>query len=176
MTPTSTNTVSTTTASTGTALTVTGLIHSYGADPAAVRALHGLDLALPRGSFTAVMGPSGSGKSTFLSCVAGLEHPEQGSVVVGDTELTTLSESARTAFRRERLGMVFQGFHLLPYLTAAQNVELPIRLAGHRIDRTARSADPGSARPGRSRPITRTGCLPSCRAASSSGWRSHAHR
>jgi putative ABC transport system ATP-binding protein len=117
------------------ALAVRGLDHTYGTGPTAVHALHGIDLDLPPGSFTALMGPSGSGKSTFLSCIAGLEHADAGSVSIGGTDLTTLGEGRRTVFRRERLGMVFQDFHLLPYLTAAQNVTLPLRLSGRRVTR-----------------------------------------
>jgi putative ABC transport system ATP-binding protein len=100
-----------------------------------VRALDGVDLAFPRGTFTAVMGPSGSGKSTFLNCVAGLDRPTAGRVLLDGRDVTDLSEDDRTRLRRERIGFVFQGFHLLPYLTAEQNVGLPLRLAGRRQDR-----------------------------------------
>jgi putative ABC transport system ATP-binding protein len=81
------------------------------------------------------MGPSGSGKSTFLTCAAGLERPTEGRVLVAGQDLTEWSEADRTRFRREQIGFVFQGFHLMPYLTAEQNVGLPQRLAGHRPDR-----------------------------------------
>jgi len=118
------------------ALAVTGLAHTYGEGPGAVRALDGLDLAFHRGTFTAVMGPSGSGKSTFLTCAAGLERPTEGRVTIDGHDLTDWDEDRRTRLRRERLGFVFQGFHLMPYLTAEQNVALPLRLAGHRPDRT----------------------------------------
>lgn len=100
-----------------------------------VRALDGVDLAVPAGTFTAVMGPSGSGKSTLLQCAAGLDRPTSGSVRIGDTELTGLSERRLTLLRRERIGFVFQAFNLLPSLTAAQNVALPLRLAGRRPSR-----------------------------------------
>lgn len=119
-------------------LAVAGLTHHYGSGAATVHALDGVDLALPRGSFTAVMGPSGSGKSTLLSCVAGLERPAAGAVHVDGTDLATLDEERRTAFRRSRIGIVFQSFHLLPYLTAEQNVQLPLRLAGSRVGRAER--------------------------------------
>jgi putative ABC transport system ATP-binding protein len=118
------------------ALEVRGLARTYGEGAGAVRALAGVDLAFPSGSFTAVMGPSGSGKSTFLTCAAGLERPTEGRVLVAGQDLTDWSEADRTRFRRERVGFVFQGFHLMPYLTAEQNVGLPQRLAGHRPDRT----------------------------------------
>jgi len=81
------------------------------------------------------MGPSGSGKSTFLNCVAGLDRPTSGRVVIDGRDVTDLGEDDRTRLRRERIGFVFQGFHLLPYLTAEQNVGLPLRLAGRRQDR-----------------------------------------
>ncbi|CAL9509415.1 putative ABC transporter ATP-binding protein YknY [Streptomyces sp. enrichment culture] len=98
-----------------------------------VTALDGISLALPAGSFTAVMGPSGSGKSTLLQCAAGLDRPDAGSVTVDGTELTGLGERRLTLLRRERIGFVFQAYNLLPALTAEQNVALPLRLAGRRV-------------------------------------------
>ncbi|MEU0407894.1 ABC transporter ATP-binding protein [Streptomyces griseorubiginosus] len=98
-----------------------------------VTALDDLTLSFPRGTFTAVMGPSGSGKSTLLQCAAGLDRPDSGSITMGGTELTTLSETRLTLLRRERIGFVFQAFNLMPALTAEQNVALPIRLAGRRV-------------------------------------------
>ena len=118
-----------------TALSVHDLTRVYGTEPTAVRALDGVDLAFDTGTFTAVMGPSGSGKSTFLNCAAGLESPTSGRVLVDGEDVTEWSESRRTRLRRERIGIVFQGFHLMPYLTAAQNVALPRRLSGGRVDR-----------------------------------------
>lgn len=117
------------------ALAVSGLTRTYPSGGGAVAALAGIDLALAERTFTAVMGPSGSGKSTLLNCVAGLDTPTTGTVRIGEQEITGWSESRRTEFRRTHLGMVFQSFHLLPYLTAEQNVELPLRLAGRRPDR-----------------------------------------
>ncbi|CAM5441102.1 ABC transporter ATP-binding protein [Streptomyces avidinii] len=104
----------------------------YGRGPATVHALRGIDLSLPRAGFTAVMGPSGSGKSTFLQCAAGLDLPTEGSVRLGGTEITGMSENELTRLRRGRLGFVFQAFNLLPSLTVEQNVLLPLRLAGGR--------------------------------------------
>ncbi|MEV0021658.1 ABC transporter ATP-binding protein [Streptomyces atroolivaceus] len=105
---------------------------SFGKAADAVTALDGVSLAIPRGSFTAIMGPSGSGKSTLLQCTAGLDRPTSGRVFLGDTETTGLSERRLTLLRRERIGFVFQAFNLLPALTAEQNVALPLRLAGRR--------------------------------------------
>lgn len=101
-----------------------------------VVALDGVDLDFRSGSFTAVMGPSGSGKSTLLQCAAGLDRPTSGSVEIDGIALSGLSERRLTLLRRERVGFVFQAFNLIPSLTAAQNVALPLRLAGRRPSRT----------------------------------------
>ncbi|NED92375.1 ABC transporter ATP-binding protein [Streptomyces sp. SID11233] len=142
------------------AVELRGVRRQYGRGGSAVHALRGIDLALPRGSFTAVMGPSGSGKSTFLQCAAGLDRPTAGSVSLGGTEITGMSENKLTELRRSRLGFVFQAFNLLPSLTVEQNVVLPMRLAGHRTGsaRSRREAaemlarvglgDKGNRRPG----------------------------
>ncbi|MER7485184.1 ABC transporter ATP-binding protein [Streptomyces sp. NPDC126497] len=114
------------------AIRLRSVTRRYGSGGTSVTALDEVSLAFPRGSFTAVMGPSGSGKSTLLQCAAGLDRPTSGSVTVGDTELTTMSETKLTLLRRERIGFVFQAFNLLPSLTAEQNVALPLRLAGRR--------------------------------------------
>ncbi|MBT2466708.1 ABC transporter ATP-binding protein [Streptomyces sp. ISL-66] len=114
------------------AVELRGVRRRYGRGSAAVHALRGIDLSLPRGSFTAVMGPSGSGKSTFLQCAAGLDLPTEGSVRLGGTEITGMNENQLTQLRRGRLGFVFQAFNLLPSLTVEQNVLLPLRLAGGR--------------------------------------------
>jgi putative ABC transport system ATP-binding protein len=105
----------------------------YGGGDGAVVALNGISLGLSTGSFTAVMGPSGSGKSTFLNVAAGLDRPTAGTVTLGDTDLGRLSERRLTILRRERIGFVFQSFNLLPSLTVAQNIALPLRLDGHRV-------------------------------------------
>lgn len=102
----------------------------------AVVALRDVNLMLASGTFTAVMGPSGSGKSTLLNCIAGLESPTSGSVWIDGEDISDWSASQRTVLRRERIGIVFQGFHLIPYLSVEQNVGLPIRLAGRRPDPT----------------------------------------
>jgi putative ABC transport system ATP-binding protein len=112
------------------ALQLWSVSRTYGAGPSAVRALTDVTVGFVRGSFTAVMGPSGSGKSTLLHCAAGLDRPDAGRVIIGDTELGALSEHALTVLRRQRIGFVFQSFNLVSALTAAQNVALPLRLAG----------------------------------------------
>ncbi|MGF7122640.1 ABC transporter ATP-binding protein [Rhodococcus sp. AG1013] len=108
---------------------------SYGSGRAEVTALDNVSLTLAPGSFTAVMGPSGSGKSTFLHCAAGLDQPTRGSVWLGDTELSSLKPKARTVFRRDHIGFVFQAYNLMSALTVEQNVTLPLLLAGRVADR-----------------------------------------
>jgi putative ABC transport system ATP-binding protein len=108
----------------------------YGDGERAVVALDGINVGLAPGSFTAIMGPSGSGKSTFLHVAAGLDRPTSGSVVLGETELARLSERRLTILRRKQIGFVFQAFNLLPSLTVAQNIGLPLRLDGRRPRRS----------------------------------------
>jgi putative ABC transport system ATP-binding protein len=110
------------------------VVKTYGHDEAAVRALDGADVDIPAGRFTAVMGPSGSGKSTLVHALAGLDHIDSGQVLLGSTDLGTLTERERTLLRRERLGFVFQAFNLVPALTAQENMALPLTLAGKRPD------------------------------------------
>jgi putative ABC transport system ATP-binding protein len=109
----------------------------HGKGDGAVVALDGVSVALPRGSFTAIMGPSGSGKSTFLNIAAGLDRPTSGGVALGDTDLAGLSERRLTILRRQRIGFVFQAFNLLPSLTVAQNIGLPLRLDSRRTRRSS---------------------------------------
>ncbi|MCP2302384.1 ABC transporter ATP-binding protein [Actinokineospora globicatena] len=104
----------------------------YGSAPRSVTALDSVTTEFPAGSFTAVMGPSGSGKSTLLHCAAGLDRPTGGEVLLGGTDLGGLDETKLTELRRERIGFVFQSYNLVSALTAAQNVALPLRLAGRR--------------------------------------------
>ncbi|MBB4697450.1 ABC transporter ATP-binding protein [Paractinoplanes abujensis] len=110
------------------------LRREYDAGPGPVTALDGVTVDLAAGTFTAVMGPSGSGKSTLLHCVAGLDRPTSGEVTIEGVRLGELDETGLTVLRRERIGFVFQAFNLISSLTAAQNVALPVRLAGRRID------------------------------------------
>jgi putative ABC transport system ATP-binding protein len=107
----------------------------YGEGDAAVEALRGIDIEFARGEYTAIMGPSGSGKSTLLHCLAGLDAPTTGSVWIGDVDLTTLNEKQLTAIRRDKVGFVFQAFNLVPTLTAAENITLPLDIAGRGVDR-----------------------------------------
>jgi putative ABC transport system ATP-binding protein len=108
-----------------------------------VPALNDVTAGFPRGSFTAVMGLSGSGKSTLLQCAAGLDKPSSGSVHLGGVDLTRLSRRKLTVTRRERAGFVFQSLNLVPTLTVAENIALPLRLGGRRADqaRIRRLAD-----------------------------------
>jgi putative ABC transport system ATP-binding protein len=106
----------------------------YGEGDTAVVALDVVTLDLPVGGFTAIMGPSGSGKSTLMHCLAGLDTLTSGQVLVGDTDLASLTDRQRTVLRRDRLGFVFQSFNLLPTLTAEENITLPSDLAGRAPD------------------------------------------
>jgi putative ABC transport system ATP-binding protein len=108
------------------------LTRVYGKGDAVVHALRGVDLDLPAGRFTAIMGASGSGKSTLMHCLAGLDVPTEGRVSVAGVELETLDDNALTTFRRDHVGFVFQSFNLLPMLTAEQNILLPLDLAGRK--------------------------------------------
>ena len=100
----------------------------YGRGHTEVRALDGVTVDIPAARFTAVMGPSGSGKSTLMHCMAGLDTPTSGRVLLGDVDLGTLSDRRLTKLRRQRVGFVFQSFNLLPTLTALENVTLPLDL------------------------------------------------
>jgi putative ABC transport system ATP-binding protein len=106
----------------------------YGRGGSAVRALDGVTVELEQNRFTAIMGPSGSGKSTLLHCLAGLDTLSSGHVYVGTQDLGSLSERALTQLRRDRLGFIFQAYNLVPTLTAAENITLPLALAGRRPD------------------------------------------
>jgi putative ABC transport system ATP-binding protein len=117
------------------AVSVSRLVKVYGSGDTAVRALDGVSVDFAAGRFTAIMGPSGSGKSTLMHCAAGLDTVSAGTVTVGGTELTRLSDRALTRLRRDRVGFVFQSFNLLPTLTAAQNITLPLELAGRKPDK-----------------------------------------
>jgi putative ABC transport system ATP-binding protein len=106
----------------------------YGQGQAAVTALDRVSLDIPAGSFTAVMGPSGSGKSTLMHCMAGLDPVTSGRLWIGETEIGEMRERQLTRLRRDRIGFVFQAYNLLPVLSAAANITLPLDIAGRRAD------------------------------------------
>ncbi len=111
------------------------LVKVYGREESEVRALDGVTIEVAAREFTAVMGPSGSGKSTLMHCLAALETPTSGEVVVGDQRLGQLKDKALTRLRREQIGFVFQAFNLIPTLSAEENITLPLSLAGRKPDR-----------------------------------------
>lgn len=115
---------------------VEDLHRTYGSGAAAVHALRGVTLAVPRGELVALKGRSGSGKTTLLNLVGGLDAPDRGKVAVDGVQLTGLGESGLLELRRDRIGFVFQSFGLIPVLTAAENVGVPLRL--RRTDPRAR--------------------------------------
>lgn len=119
---------------TGAAVHLERLSKSYPDGQRKVVALDAVTLSIQSGSFTAVMGPSGSGKSTFLNCASGLDLPSSGRAVVGGVDLSGMSADALTRFRREHVGFVFQGYNLIGHLTVAENIGLPLTLAGIRPD------------------------------------------
>jgi putative ABC transport system ATP-binding protein len=110
------------------------LSKTYGSGPATVRALDNVSVSFERGQFTAVMGPSGSGKSTLMQCMAGLDRSTSGTAYVGDQDISKLDDKGLTQLRRDRIGFVFQYFNLVPTLTAAENITLPLDLAGTQPD------------------------------------------
>jgi putative ABC transport system ATP-binding protein len=105
---------------------------AYGTGPTEVHALENIDLSVDRGALVAVMGPSGSGKSTLLTIAGSLEEPTSGEVTIGGTTLAAMSRNEKARLRRRTIGYVFQDFNLLPGLTAAENVSLPLELDGMR--------------------------------------------
>jgi putative ABC transport system ATP-binding protein len=106
----------------------------YGAGDTAVDALRGVSLEVARGELVAVMGPSGSGKSTLMHILAGLDRPTSGDVVVAGQDITSMSDNELTKLRRAHIGFVFQFFNLLPMLTAEENITLPLRIAGRKVE------------------------------------------
>ncbi|MEH1165315.1 ABC transporter ATP-binding protein [Micromonospora sp. CPCC 205539] len=116
------------------AVAAVDLVKVYGHGDTEVRALDGVSVGFGRAEFTAIMGPSGSGKSTLMHCLAGLDTATSGRVLLGGTDLTGQSDRTLTRVRRDRIGFVFQSFNLLPQLTAAQNITLPLDLAGRQPD------------------------------------------
>ena len=123
-----------TTTDLGLAARVQQLTKSYGSGEGEVRALDGVSVGVRRGEFTAIMGPSGSGKSTLMHCMAGLDRADAGQAWIGGAEITALPERQLTRLRRDRVGFVFQAYNLLPALTAADNITLPLDIAGRPAD------------------------------------------
>jgi putative ABC transport system ATP-binding protein len=111
-------------------VSASGLTRVYGEGAAEVRALDGVDVEFPKGRFTAIMGPSGSGKSTLMHCLAGLDRPTSGTVIVDGVDLSDLDDAELTELRRDKVGFIFQFFNLLPVLDARENMLLPLKLAG----------------------------------------------
>jgi ABC-type lipoprotein export system ATPase subunit len=116
----------------GSLLTLTGVEKSFQRGRETVVALDGVTLEVEKGEFVAMVGPSGSGKSTLLHLAGGLDQPEAGTVLLGERDLGVLSAGERAKIRRREIGFVFQFFHLIPTLTVAENVELPLLLDGVR--------------------------------------------
>jgi putative ABC transport system ATP-binding protein len=116
-------------------VTARDVVRRYGEGDTAVAALRGVSLDIARGRLTAVMGPSGSGKSTLMHILAGLDRPTSGEVSVAGVEIADLDDAALTKLRRDHIGFIFQFFNLLPMLTAAENIVLPLKLAGQKPDR-----------------------------------------
>jgi putative ABC transport system ATP-binding protein len=117
---------------TGKMITIAGLGMRFATGGRSVSVLADVSLEIPARQFVAVAGPSGSGKSTLLGLIAGLDRPTAGSITVGGVEITRLSEDALARFRLDTVGYIFQSFHLVPTLTAAENVAVPLELAGER--------------------------------------------
>jgi putative ABC transport system ATP-binding protein len=111
-----------------------GATRVYGSGAAEIRAIDDVSVEFEAGRFTAIMGPSGAGKSTLMHCVAGLDTLTSGEVYIGEVELGTLTDRQLTRLRRERVGFVFQSFNLVPALSAAENIALPMTLSGARPD------------------------------------------
>jgi len=115
-------------------VTAVDLRRRFGEGEAAVDALDGVSLELPAGAFTAIMGPSGSGKSTLMHVLAGLDKPTGGTATIDGIDLSTLDDKKLTELRRDKVGFIFQSFNLLPVLTAQENIELPLKIAGRDVD------------------------------------------
>jgi len=109
-------------------IALNGIRKAYRVGADTIPIFGGLDLAIPRGDFVAIMGPSGSGKSTLLNMLAGIDSPDAGTLRIGTSRLDQMGEAARSAWRAHNMGIVFQFYNLLPMLTAAENVELPLLL------------------------------------------------
>jgi putative ABC transport system ATP-binding protein len=124
------------------AIELRGVTRQYAMGEATVRAVDQVSFEIPRGDFAALLGPSGSGKSTLLNLIAGLDRPTGGSILVDGRDLATMDSAELAAYRRNTVGMIFQSFNLVPTMTLAENLEVPMRLAVvERGDRARRSAE-----------------------------------
>jgi putative ABC transport system ATP-binding protein len=123
-----------TAASVPTAVAASDVTRRYGSGEAAVDALRGVSIEVPRGQFAAIMGPSGSGKSTLMHVLAGLDTPTSGTVHIAGEDITRMNDAQLTKLRRAHIGFVFQAFNLLPTLSAEENILLPLQLAGRKVD------------------------------------------
>jgi ABC-type glutathione transport system ATPase component len=144
----------------------------YGKEQVEVRALDAVTVEFTAGRYTAIMGPSGSGKSTLLHCAAGLDTLTSGKAYIGEADLTTLNDQRLTILRRDHVGFVFQSFNLVPTITAAENITLPLLLAGRKGDqewiaKVIETLDIGNRLRHRPAPPSSTSCSPS--PASSTG-------
>lgn len=115
-------------------VTVHNLYKTFGRGESAVHALNGIDLAIEKGTFTAVIGASGSGKTTLLNMIGGLDTPDEGEIIVDGVRLSGLKEKELAVFRRSKVGIVYQSFHLVPTLTVKENILFPLSLAGTKHD------------------------------------------
>jgi putative ABC transport system ATP-binding protein len=120
---------------------VRGLTKTIATPTHRVEILKGIDLEIPRGQFAAIMGPSGSGKSTLLGLLAGLDAPTSGQIWLDGEDITDLEEDQLALLRGRKIGFVFQSYHLIPTLTAQENVMLPIELSGSTSDGTKRARE-----------------------------------
>ena len=117
-----------------------GVEKEYAAGGVRVHALRGVDLSISRGEMVAVMGPSGSGKTTLLNCLSGLDEFDGGEALIGGESISGMSDRKRTRFRAERMGFIFQTYNLIPVLSAVENVELPLLVAGAKPKEARRRA------------------------------------
>jgi len=117
-----------------------GVEKTYAAGGVRVHALRGVDLLIPRGEMVAVMGPSGCGKTTLLNCLSGLDEFDGGEVLVGGESISGMSDRKRTRFRAQKMGFIFQTYNLIPVLSAVENVELPLLVAGAKPKEARRRA------------------------------------
>ena len=113
-----------------TIIEVTGLVKTYDTGVVRVEALRGIEMGVERGEMVAIMGPSGCGKTTLLNCLSGIDDPTLGRVMIEGTDLSTLDDNTKTAYRARRMGFIFQFYNLLPVLSAVENVELPLLVSG----------------------------------------------